>query len=250
VKSASAELIALLESGQFVFWENYTFTRPDGTSFQMTTRDVDAIAALGNAPAPPSDTTFYLDTFTDTPGTPLTSHTSDSGATYAGFFGNMSTTLIQANGVNFGASVGVNVNGVANVPATGQVVLEADLTFTGTGNGNWTLACASNAEYSALQLYCYRVSGVVSLTAYIQAPVTFDSVDLSTTVADGDTYRVALVLSADRVTCSLYVDGVLVDSGVLPTPMSEVFDDPVTYYSDNLSRILLVRARVATNLTP
>lgn len=249
MKSATPELIALLATGSFVMFDQYTFTLADGSEIVMSTRDPDALPAI-SAPAPPAETTFYFDTFAAAPGSLLTAHTSDSGATYAGFFGNMSTTLIQANGVNFGASVGINVNGVANVPADVQVAMEADLTFTGSGNGNWGMSCASNAEYSAVQLYCYRVGGVVSLTAYIQAPFTFDSVDLATNVADGGTYRVAVVLDADRVTCSLYVDGVLVDSGVLASPMSEVFDDPVTYSSDNAGRILLVRARLATALTP
>ena len=150
---------------------------------------------------------FASDTFTDTNGTALGSHTSDVGSGWSG--GDTANLDIQSNKASPYTGTGPLIGLNATTPASNEYDVEVDVQYTGTYHGaatpgvcgRWTLAWSNGTGYRA---YIYN-SVLYLLRVASGSETTLGSYALSDPGAGVD---VALKLEIRDAAKKVYVGGV------------------------------------------
>ena len=148
--------------------------------------------------------TIFTDTFTDSDGTALTAHTSDSGQSWVFALG-LDAATIQTNKAIALTGVGTGVYYLNATPATADYTVEADITIASDSGSGVVGRCnaAGNTFYLARYL---KSAGEWQLFAFVSGTAT-NIGSYAEAITNGTVKNVRLDMSGTAI--KVYIDDVL-----------------------------------------
>lgn len=151
------------------------------------------------------------DNFTDSNGTVLSSHTSDSGHSWTQHPSSVQTTVINSNKIAASTlPLTLSLYYSSAVPPSADYSVQADLTFVGGTFGNIRAGVAGRLDTSANTCYCAQYIGSTTNAYRLIKIVAGTTTSLGTyviTPAAGETHTIKLEMIG--TTINMYVDGTL-----------------------------------------